>query len=126
MIFDWINYLTLAEQLNSDTANEAQLRTSISRSYYCVFHKARLLCLNDLKIIKTVELRGINSHKLVIDRLAEQSDEDLYEISHRLSSLKERREKADYEATADIRQTYVNDTILKAQMVLKMIREYNS
>jgi uncharacterized protein (UPF0332 family) len=38
-IFDWSEYLTLAKQLAANP-DEASKRSSISRAYYCVYHKA--------------------------------------------------------------------------------------
>ena len=37
--FDWFHYLTLATQLSAN-ADEASQRSSMSRAYYCVYHKA--------------------------------------------------------------------------------------
>ena len=37
--FDWSRYLTLATQLSAN-ADEASQRSSMSRAYYCVYHKA--------------------------------------------------------------------------------------
>lgn len=37
-VFDWSDYLTLAQQLANNT-DEASHRTAISRAYYCVYHK---------------------------------------------------------------------------------------
>ena len=39
MAFDWSKYLELAKNL-SDTADEASLRTAVSRSYYCAYNLA--------------------------------------------------------------------------------------
>lgn len=38
-IFDWSEYLKLARQLAANP-DEASQRSSISRAYYCVYHKA--------------------------------------------------------------------------------------
>jgi len=38
-IFDWSEYLRLAKQLAANP-DEASQRSSISRAYYCVYHKA--------------------------------------------------------------------------------------
>lgn len=39
MPFDWLQYLTLATEL-AGRSDEASLRSSISRAYYCVYHLA--------------------------------------------------------------------------------------
>ena len=39
MPFDWNDYLTLAEEL-ATRADDASMRTAISRAYYCVFNLA--------------------------------------------------------------------------------------
>ena len=40
LIFDWSAFLTLAKTLGT-ASDEASQRTSISRAYYCAYHKAR-------------------------------------------------------------------------------------
>ena len=40
MPFDWTEYARLAEELGT-RADEASLRTAISRAYYSVYHQAR-------------------------------------------------------------------------------------
>jgi uncharacterized protein (UPF0332 family) len=45
MMFDWSDYLDLANELAGDiasqTTEEAKLRSSVSRAYYAAFCKAR-------------------------------------------------------------------------------------
>jgi len=38
-VFDWSEYLTLANQLAANN-DEASHRSAMSRAYYCVYHKA--------------------------------------------------------------------------------------
>lgn len=40
-MFDWANYLLLAEELAARNDQESALRSAISRAYYAVFCKAR-------------------------------------------------------------------------------------
>jgi hypothetical protein len=51
-------------------------------------------------------------------------NQDLYEIGNRLSALKIRREDADYESTATIQQSKVNDSISKAKELVELIKNY--
>lgn len=40
-MFDWVKYLTLAEELATRNQDEAALRSAVSRAYYAVFCTAR-------------------------------------------------------------------------------------
>jgi uncharacterized protein (UPF0332 family) len=41
VVFDWIDFLELAEDLASQPENEAAARTAVSRAYYATFHAGR-------------------------------------------------------------------------------------
>lgn len=44
MTFDWLDYLTLAQNLAGQTvivSEQAKLRSAISRAYYAAFHQAK-------------------------------------------------------------------------------------
>jgi uncharacterized protein (UPF0332 family) len=124
MIFDWREYLVFAEYIHSNIATEASKRSSVSRSYYSVYHKTRLFCLNTLKIINTFESTGANCHALIHTRLIEQDDEDLFEIANRFHAIKLRRQEADYNAKAEISENYVVDTISKSIQVIELITNF--
>lgn len=50
-MFDWRDYLTLAEELSKRPGDECALRTSISRAYYAAYNEAQQYCAkNNIKI----------------------------------------------------------------------------
>jgi uncharacterized protein (UPF0332 family) len=124
MTFNWIDYLVLSEKLNTDNANQAEMRTSISRAYYCAYHKARVLCVNKLGV-NSQDFKGASSHKVVIEKLKFSSDPELLDIGVRLNALKLRREDADYELSVTFKTLTVNDAISKAKAIIELITNYN-
>src|SRR5258706_14082722 len=91
MPFDWSEYLTLADELGS-RADEASLRSSLSRAYYYVYHFA----LKRAKDNNFKPLSGEGTHTQlwrVFSMNPEPACRRLAEIAVR---LKEKRERADY------------------------------
>ena len=91
--FDWSRYLTLATQL-SGNADEASQRSSMSRAYYCVYHKALERAVGNGYIdqrshLKLWELYNRNS--------ADKVCRNLYVMGTR---MKKERVDADYDGTA--------------------------
>ncbi|MBZ0254686.1 hypothetical protein K8I31_01400 [bacterium] len=86
--FDWNEYLLLAEKLISDSANEAELRTAICRTYYAVFHAG----LNKIPEIDP-QFVYAEQHKQVHDWYGKQSGAIFSDIK----DLFRERKIADYE-----------------------------
>jgi uncharacterized protein (UPF0332 family) len=99
MKFNWVNYLTLAKNLlinqsnNSSEIIEAELRSSISRSYYAAFHVAKKY----LYKVRSYELSKENSHRSLIDEFKYSGDPRLSIIGNYLERLRDRRNEADYD-----------------------------
>lgn len=97
-MFDWSHYLDLAGNLAgeiSDTPEEeAKARTSISRSYYCVYHTARqyLREEGDINIDKKIP----DPHRYVIEQLKGRVETKMSRIGNQLERLKNDRVMADY------------------------------
>ena len=90
--FSWSDYLLLAEELGK-RADEASLRTALSRAYYYVYH----LALKRAKANNFKAIPGGGDH-IQLWRLFNGSPEPacqkLAQIAER---LKEKRQRADYE-----------------------------
>lgn len=99
MSFDWMKYLTLAQEwaeLSKGHVNrEALLRCVISRAYYAAFCKAR----NHLRDIdKDTDLdQSPHVHQLVIDRFEGSNDRTKEDIAATLRRLRKIRNIADYQ-----------------------------
>ena len=92
--FDWSEYLRLAAQLSAN-ADEASHRTSISRSYYCVYHKARE------RAVSTGYIDQQKHWKLwELYEVTNASDRICRKLGNLGSRMHKERKDADYEPTA--------------------------
>jgi uncharacterized protein (UPF0332 family) len=91
-VFNWSDYLRLARQLSSQ-ADEASQRTSISRAYYCVYHKASELAIANGYIDEKSHFKLWDVYNRNTDRTCRQ----LYNVAWR---MKKERVDADYDPAA--------------------------
>jgi uncharacterized protein (UPF0332 family) len=94
-VFDWVEYLDLAERLRSDATTgefEARLRTAISRAYYAAFHHLRLLIYESDPAPK---LTGIHD-RLIQATFGDGVREDVRLVGVAVEFLKKARVDADY------------------------------
>lgn len=90
--FDWAQYHKVAGELSTH-AEEAYLRTSISRAYYYIFHLGRKRVLDNGFILN----RG-DAHKQVWEKFSDSPDHRCRKLAEDAKRLKEKRERADYES----------------------------
>jgi len=88
-VFEWFDFLDLAETLAETPNNEAAARTAISRAYYATFHAGRTY----LSRTDTPIDRSRNAHLQVLMQLQQRNDE----IGQVLALLHSWRKQADYE-----------------------------
>lgn len=88
-MFDWDDYLALAEDLAARPRNEAAGRSAISRAYYATFHERR----GYLVRAGIPFDRGRNAHKQVRNEIRKQSEK----IADDLERLHAWRKEADYD-----------------------------
>jgi len=107
--------LALAKEL-SQSDNEANLRASIGRSYYCIFH----YCLIDLGITDTRTWAGGKggTHQKVIDEYAYGANKN---VSYMLEALKKKRHHADYDLTKKINKVDAEVALKSALKILDKI-----
>ena len=91
-VFDWSEYLKLAKQLAANP-DEASRRSSISRAYYCVYHKA------SERAVSTGYVDQQKHWKLwdVYDRNTDRACRKLSSIGSR---MQKERVAADYDSAA--------------------------
>jgi hypothetical protein len=90
-VFDWADFLDLAEELAARTNDEAAGRTAVSRAYYATFHIGR-----DYLVRAEIPLdRGRNAHVQVQRELQNQSAQ----IGQDLELLHFWRKQADYDTS---------------------------
>ncbi len=116
MSFDWLHYLVIAHEMfeqAADTAHEdANLRCSISRAYYAVFHQARH---------KLIDKWSISiSHSAVAHAQAQNSFKQKHEkaIAKKLKRMRDDRNKADYDdQIANLKKTAKNTLRLAKEVI---------
>jgi hypothetical protein len=92
-VFDWADFLDLAEALAAEPNNEAAARSAISRAYYAPFHVGRHSLVR-----KRISVdHSHNAHRQVQEELREHSAE----IAEDVLLLHFWHKKADYENPFD-------------------------
>jgi len=97
MSFDWNDYHDLAvdltnAQLPFTASEEARLRSSVSRAYYCAH------ALSKQYVGKKVKLgKGPQVHGIVISHLETDSDPLIAQAGLDLKTMRKARNKADYD-----------------------------
>ncbi len=100
--FDWTSYYTLANEL-AGRADEASLRSAISRAYYYVYHLALARAAgNGFEI-----LPGEGSHTQLWRNYSLSPELTCRKLAEIAKRLKEKRERADYHE----RYPRINDEI---------------
>ena len=93
---DPLDFISLAIRL-STSQNEADLRTAVSRAYYGAFHVARRF-LSDCGVRwPTREMQSAEIHTKVRYCLRESANADAIIVSRSLLSLRDLRNKGDYD-----------------------------
>ena len=89
-MFDWGDYLALAERLAAETDNEAAQRTAISRAYYAAYHAAAAF-VRDKGMLETG-----HSHRAVWAAFVADGDRARVRVGWKGHLLKLTRLDADY------------------------------
>jgi uncharacterized protein (UPF0332 family) len=105
-------------ELLKEYENEAHLRSSISRSFYAVFHSF----LNHVCQYLSREPKN-NPHKFIANCLQNCSDRQIKKVGSRFDSLCQRRRDADYRLDRTISKSDSEDVLVEAQ---KVIKDYNA
>lgn len=93
---DPVDFIALAIRLSS-SANEADLRSAVSRAYYGAFHLARSF-LSDCGLrFSAKEMYGAEIHNKVRYCLSESGSADVRFVSRELRTLRRHRNRADYD-----------------------------
>lgn len=100
-VFDWSEYLTVAEDLcagrGSTASEEARLRAAVSRAYYAAFCPARDLLIEEGEI-SPARRDEPRLHVEVATRFKSRSDGRRAKIGKWLFRMREHRNACDYEA----------------------------
>lgn len=112
-MFDWANFLTLATTLASNGADEAALRSAVSRSYYANFNSAlaKLIAEGQIQRIDPTEP---GKHKTVWDLYRRSFDQRRSQIGITGDRLRKNRISADYDDNFTLTQDAARDALTKA------------
>lgn len=123
MIFDWSDYLHLAEDLAGRAvvppSQEAKLRSAISRAYYAAFCKARNF-LRDKKGDTRIPSGG-EAHRYVRNRFKTSGDKSYKSIGANLNRLRLDRGKADYDDTISNPNSLASASLKRSRQALKIL-----
>ena len=97
-MFDWNNFLVLADNLLRSEGDEACLRSAVSRAYYAVYHRAQMFAISKNNILLQDIIRTEHSKHLSLQKFfIDDSDPSLRQLGVNLSRLHKKRVKCDYE-----------------------------
>ena len=112
--FDWVDYLTLAQELGQ-RPDAAALRSTISRAYYAAYCKAR----------QQLRESGLNvpsnSHKWLWDHYRNSQDPSWRSIGVNGDRLRRSRNRADYDDSFPGLASAVVSSITRAGQVLQTL-----
>ena len=114
---DPLDFLRPARDL-SGSAQEAERRTSIGRSYFAVFNHIRIR-LEPLKSLPD----GSDIHSIVVRYLTFANDKQLQSVGQTLKDLRISRNEADYNMKAMIIQEQSRLALSKAEKALEKSRD---
>ena len=118
MPFDWGEYHHLAIDLKENPENfrEACLRSSVSRTYYAVYHHVKIFVFHKYsKSFSNVP----GSHGKIISCLKENNK---FDIAKDFIKLKELREACDYEDEIDDIDRVVKDAFTTSEKLFRIIQ----
>ena len=120
MTFDWLDYLTLAQNLAGQTvivSEQAKFRSAISRAYYAAFHQAKQVLEEKDRL--TIPLQNV--HKFVINQFQNHPDPIRQKIGNRLQVLRGYRNQADYESSTYITTNTCQESLTLARRIISNI-----
>lgn len=107
-MFDWAEYLHLADNLLGQT-NEAALRSAISRAYYATYNKALEKLLDEGQMSRSDPTEP-QKHKAIWDLYRMSSERSRQQIGLDGDRLRKSRTSADYNAE---RQVFASDARMR-------------
>lgn len=91
-----LDFIALAIRL-SNSRNEADLRSAVSRAYYGAFHMARQFLADCGLRFPAKDIYGAEIHNKVRYCLSESGSSDALVVGHKLRTLRSQRNRADYD-----------------------------
>jgi hypothetical protein len=115
MVFDWNDYITLAEDLIKYKPSQAQLRSATSRAYYAAFIKCR-----NKSPYNTVKGGDVHFKVISYYKRAGASREEL-SIGNKLDSLRLKRNESDYDSRYFAKTFEVENHIKLSKLIVESL-----
>ena len=114
------DFLRIADSFRA-SGDEAERRTSIGRSYYCLFNSLR-----DTLAAHGVRFAGdATDHELLARHLTRNPNREAAKIGAALVSLRNQRNEADYRMQVPIRAEHSQLAFRRAQEYLRIFDSFN-
>jgi uncharacterized protein (UPF0332 family) len=118
---DPTDFISLAVKL-SNSRQEAELRTAVSRAYYGALHAARELLEQCGVGFPPKELFGADVHRKVRFCLANANDADAALFANKLSDLRSQRNNADYDLkTERFSLAHAKNVSARTQLAIEIV-----
>ena len=122
MTFNWADYYRLSNSLVENqpvTHDEAALRCAVSRSYYAAFCSARDWAVGHVRLV--VSGRGTD-HEIVRKHFLNSGNIDRRQIGLWLSRLRDDRNTADYDTSAQVQESMAKKSVQQAKNLLDRLK----
>jgi uncharacterized protein (UPF0332 family) len=113
--FDWSSYLSLAREL-AVAPGEAARRSAVSRAYYTVFNKARLMLEREGVVVAT----SGKAHEDVWNAL-ERAGKGRRRLGQGGKRLRDQRRKADYDDEIREFDKFLEDAMRSAESLNRLV-----
>ncbi|MEC4986733.1 MAG: HEPN domain-containing protein [Oscillatoria sp. PMC 1068.18] len=117
MTFNWLEYLILAQKLagtRENPANEAEMRSAISRAYYAAMIQSRNFLFERDKLLIPTQ----NTHQYVMNQYRNSSNKNRKKIGERLRRLRGYRNQADYDDTVKNLSNKTQEALTLARRII--------
>ncbi len=121
-IFDWVEYITFAQELNNGNilvSEEASYRVAVSRAYYGAFCIARNYATRHGLLLED----DSNVHIEVQDHYKNNKDENMELIGNNLFRLRRDRNRVDYDDCCSNLKNIVYKSVDAAKKINEIIGE---
>ena len=118
-MFDWADYLELADNLLGQ-ANEAAFRSAVSRAYYAVYNRARQKLIEE-SLIYRADPSEPYKHKAVWDLYRYSDDPPRRKVGLDGDRLRKSRTDADYNNSTSVTLSNANMRVNNAKFLYTSI-----
>lgn len=120
-MFDWANFLKLAEKLVEQT-DQAALRSAVSRAYYASYHRALGKLLDEGQMHR-IDPTQPGKHKVIWDLYRDSVDDKRRQVGIKGDRLRKDRTNADYNNTFEANVPMARQCVNSAKFLCQSIEQ---